>query len=145
MRGVAVSTTDELWAWIYPALHDLTAERAGNRDKSWDDLRAYFVERAGLHDPSDHPLADDMIKQLDELPEGERDALLEDSSRLEIFAYEFVQRHADDQESFAPEPAAESASEAEIRALLADDPEFVEMSEESRRQLIAQVSAALDG
>ena len=138
-----MSTTDELWAWMYPVLHELAVERAGNRDRSWDDLRAYFVERAGLHDPSDHPLTDDMIKQLDELPEDERDQLLDDVSRLEIFAYELVQRHADDQST--PEPAAESASDAEIRALLADDPEFIEMPEESRRQLIAQINAALDG
>lgn len=90
-----MSTLDELWTWIYSPLHELTAERAGNRDKSWNDLRAYFLERAGLREASEHPLVEEMIKKLDELSTDDRHALLDDNDKMDTFAYELAQRHAD--------------------------------------------------
>jgi hypothetical protein len=90
-----MSTLDELWAWIYPPLRELTAERASNPDLSWAELRAHFVQGAGLQEPSDAPLVQDVIGQLELLSDDDRNALLDDGDRLDSFVYELAQRHAD--------------------------------------------------
>lgn len=63
-----MSTLDELWTWIHSPLHELTAERAGNRDKSWHYLRAHFLERTGLREAAEHPPVEEMIKSLTNCP-----------------------------------------------------------------------------
>ena len=77
-------TSDELWSWIYSPLRELTGERAANPDSSWDDLRSSFLERAGLLEPSQHPLVDELIRTLDELPPDDRNALLDDGGKVQV-------------------------------------------------------------
>ncbi len=89
-----MTTLDELWTWIYSPLHELVAERADNRDKSWIDLRAYFLERAELQDSADNSFVDDLLTQLDELSDSDREALLDSNDQLEAFAYAIAERHA---------------------------------------------------
>ncbi|HEX4701918.1 MAG TPA: hypothetical protein VH352_07310 [Pseudonocardiaceae bacterium] len=133
-----MSTLDELWTWISTPLHELTAARTDDRDKSWDDLRAYFVERAGLAEPSDHPVVNDMIYQLDQLSDSDRDALLGDGDKLDGFGYEIAQLYADAE-------AADDSGTAEIRTLLADDPEFADLPAEQQSQTLALIREALGG
>lgn len=101
-----MSTLDELWAWISPAVHDLAAEQAANPGKSWNDLRAYFVERAGLREATDDPLAEDVIGRLDELSDDDRGVLLGDREKLDGYVYEIARQHAD--EAAQESPADES-------------------------------------
>ncbi|HEU5469213.1 MAG TPA: hypothetical protein VFV67_01060 [Actinophytocola sp.] len=134
-----MATVDELWTWIYQPVQELLADRAGEAEKSWEELRASFVERAGLADPADHPLTDELVRQLDELPEDERAALLADAGRLEALVYELAERHA---EAPAEDPDSSeplTLSDVDIEALLAEDAEFADIPEERRRELIAQL------
>jgi hypothetical protein len=58
-------------------------------------LRAHFVQHAGLQEPSDAPLVQDMINQLDLLSAEDRNALLDDGDRLDSLVYGLAQQHAD--------------------------------------------------
>jgi hypothetical protein len=90
-------TLDELWTWIYTPLHDLTAERAANRDKSWTELRAYFLERAGLRESSDDPFVDDLLKQLDGMSDSDRAAVLDSNDKMDGFGYDIARKHGKDE------------------------------------------------
>jgi hypothetical protein len=105
-----MTTLDELWAWIYSPLHELVAERAGDRDKSWTDLRAHFLERAELQESSDNSFVDDLLTQLDELPDSDREALLDSNDQLEGFAYATAERHAGDSAGAADAATTETAA-----------------------------------
>lgn len=85
---------DELWEWLQTPVQELVTYKADNPDKTWEEHRAYFVERLGLSDPSDHALVDELVRHLDELPDDERDGLLEEVGRLEPVVLEIVERHA---------------------------------------------------
>jgi len=90
-----MTALDELWMWIYEPLHELVAERTGNPGKSWADLRAYFLERAGLLQSSDNAFADDLLTQLDALSDSDREVLLGSSDKMDAFAYGIAEQHAD--------------------------------------------------
>jgi len=90
-------SADELWAWLRTPLQELASERARDRDKPWEELRAYFLSQLGLHNSTDHPLADGLLTRLDEQTADERGATLDDSGKLETLGYEFATRFADQQ------------------------------------------------
>lgn len=98
-----MATVDELWAWISPPLQDLAAERAGDRDKPWEELRAGFLAATGQH-----PFADDLIRQLDDLSPDDRSALLDNKDRLDDFVFQIVQQSADP----GPDPGSETEAPA---------------------------------
>ncbi len=102
-----MSSLDELWSWVATPLRELTEQRAGNPDQSWDELRDFFVRQAGLSQPSDHPLVEETVRQLDDLSEDDRTRLLADPDRLNALVYGIAQEHADAPEAdAAAEPAA---------------------------------------
>lgn len=113
-----MSTLDELWAWIYSPLHELVAERAGNQDKSWNDLRAFFLDRAGLQTPSENTFVDELIKKLDEMPAGDRNTLLDNSDKLDALAYELARQYATTGEE-AQQPDGPAYDEAAWQGYLA--------------------------
>jgi hypothetical protein len=90
-------SVDELLAWLRAPLQELATERADTPDKPWDELRAYFLARTGLHDSTEHPLVDRLLSRLDELSTDERDAMLDDSGVLEAQVYELATQLADPQ------------------------------------------------
>lgn len=102
-------TLDELWTWIYSPLHELTAERAANRDKSWTDLRANFLERAGLRESSDDPFVADLLKQLDGLSDSDRAALLDSNDKMDGFAYDIAKQHGTEDDGGAAETGTDEA------------------------------------
>ncbi|HEX5116740.1 MAG TPA: hypothetical protein VFW65_16215 [Pseudonocardiaceae bacterium] len=81
---------DELWTWVRTPVQELVARRAGGPDMPWADLRAYFVERTGVGDPSGHALLGPLVRQLDEMPDSERMALLADGDKFETHVYELA-------------------------------------------------------
>jgi len=111
-------SVDELWAWLQTPVQELVSYRADNPDKTWEEHRAYFVERLGLSDPSAHPLVEELVRYLDELPDDERAELLQDTSRLEPVVLEVVERHAVED---APTDAAEPYDEAAWQAFLVEN------------------------
>lgn len=87
-----MSASDEIWAWIYPPLQELKAEHANSPGQSWEELRAFFLEHAGLRDSSENPLVEDLIRQLDELQDDERERLLS-SDEIDRLGYDLAQQH----------------------------------------------------
>jgi hypothetical protein len=81
---------DELWTWVRTPVQELVARRAGGPDASWTDLRAYFVERTGVTDPSGDPLIGPLLRGLDEMPDSERTALLGDGDKFEKHVYDLA-------------------------------------------------------
>ena len=81
---------DELWTWVRTPVQELVARRAGGPDASWTDLRAYFVQRTGLDDPSGDPLIGPLLQSLDEMPDSERTALLDDGDKFERHVYDLA-------------------------------------------------------
>lgn len=100
-----MTNAEDLWAWVHTPLQELAAARTAEPDKSWADLRAYFVERTGLQSSTDHPLVDGFLTRLDDMTLDDRDALLDDSDRLEALAYEVVTDVAEE------EPAADTTTD----------------------------------
>lgn len=96
-------TLDETWAWLYTPVQELKADTAENPDKSWEERRAFLLERLGLTDSTDHPLTNELFRLLDELPDDERGTMLA-GEQLDTTAYELAQRHSE-------EPAADAAAE----------------------------------
>lgn len=98
-----MTNAEDLWTWVHTPLAELVALRVAEPDRSWPDLRSYFVERTGLQSAEDHPLVDGFLTRLDDLPADERDALLDDSDRLEAIAYEVVTEVAAAETGESPE------------------------------------------
>jgi hypothetical protein len=96
-----VTTAEATWAWLYQPLQDLKAQALAEPDKSWDERRAEFIGQLGLADPAEHPVADELVRRLDELPDEERGALLT-SEELDSFAYRVIEEQAPAEEGGAP-------------------------------------------
>jgi hypothetical protein len=106
MRGptiVRMATHDQLWAWIYEPVQELKVRHRDDPDLGWDDLKSHALDKAGLRDPADHPLVEDLCRQLDEMPEDDRQRLLEDDG-LDALVYELAGRHAEEA-PVEPEPS----------------------------------------
>jgi hypothetical protein len=92
-----VSNVDELWAWLYQPVQDLKALHTEDPDKTWEEHRAVFLERLGLSAPSNHPVAEELFRHLDELPPEELTRLL-GSDELDDVAYRVAAQFAVPQE-----------------------------------------------
>jgi hypothetical protein len=79
---------EDVWAWLSPALDGLKSVTEG----SWEDRRATFLEQLGLTDAAEHPVVADLLHQLDESPDEERNATLS-SDHLDSWAYGLIQAH----------------------------------------------------
>jgi hypothetical protein len=88
-------SVDELWAWVRTPVEELAAKRADGRDKPWPELRAFFVDRTGVVDPSNHPLVDRLVREFDEMPDDERGTLLDDKDKFEAYVHELITEVAD--------------------------------------------------
>jgi hypothetical protein len=111
-------SVDELWAWLQTPVQELVTYKADNPEKTWEEHRAYFVERLGLSDPSDHPLVEELVRYLEDRPD-ERETLLEDVSRIEPVVLEIAQRHAE--EDAGETPADDSYDETAWQAFLVEN------------------------
>lgn len=103
-----MATQEELWTWIYEPLQELESQVRDAPGTAWEPLRAAFLERAGLREPSDHPLIEDLFRQLDEMSEDDRNRLLSDTA-LDAFVYELAGAHAEATPDAEPEPGEDSS------------------------------------
>jgi len=117
-----MSLREETWGWLHPALEDLKT----TADRPWDERQARFVEMLGLIDAGQHPVTAELMRRLDELPDGERPAALA-PDQLDATAYEVVQTLVTEPDG-GEEPTRDHGGEpiAAIsdspRTLRADDP-----------------------
>jgi hypothetical protein len=79
---------EDVWAWLSPALDGLKSVT----EASWEQRRATFLEQLGLTDAAEHPVVADLLHQLDESPDEERNATLS-SDQLDTLAYGIIQAH----------------------------------------------------
>ncbi|TDV35442.1 hypothetical protein [Actinophytocola oryzae] len=113
-----MAVLEETWEWVYPSLRDLEADVVENPDRTWEERRAYLVERLGLTDPADHPVAEALVRWLDELPDDDR-AVLIGGEDLERQAYEVIRVFVDAASEVAgDEPADESYDQAAWQSFL---------------------------
>lgn len=92
-----MTATEDLWNWIYPAILELK----NTADQPWAERRSHFLEQLGIHESDGHPVTDELLRHLDELPDDERSTLVE-SDQLDTLAYELIQT----QDTESDEPAA---------------------------------------
>ncbi len=94
---------DELWSWLHPGLESLKDKRRSEPDTTWQQHRADLLEELGLADATWHPVTNLLLTRLDELPDDDRDRVL-DGDDLDRMAYEAVQEVVAEE---APEDAAD--------------------------------------
>src|SRR5262245_3481890 len=80
-------TIEDVWSWLCRPLQDLKQEPG----ESWESRRHTFLDKLGLTEPAQHPVVEQFIHQLDEMPADERDNLL-GSDNLDTLAYELVHK-----------------------------------------------------
>lgn len=100
--GGGMSILDDIWSWISTPLQELTGHHRDHPELGWDELKAHFVERAGLRDASDHPVTDDLCRRLDDMSHDDRAQLLDDDGKLASFAYDIAGQHAQQYQQDAP-------------------------------------------
>lgn len=93
-----MSTLDELWEWIRDPLEELEKNFTEEPDKSWETRRGEFLQQLGVQEPGQHPVTEQMFKQLDEMSDDERRNQL-NSKEFETVAYGLAQQHAASQET----------------------------------------------
>jgi len=104
-----MSVLDELWEWIRGPLEELEKNFTEEPDKSWETRRGEFLQQLGVQEPGQHPVTEQMFRQLDEMSDDERKNQVS-SKQFETAAYGFAQQHAASQE------AAQGASQAATSA-----------------------------
>jgi hypothetical protein len=115
-----MSTIEDIWAWMRPPLADL---KAGEPGQAWAARRESFLRDLGLQEASQHPVAEELFRRLDELPEQERTTMLGgdgiDSVIDEIAGQYAASQDAtpdEDPGQFAEDPAEEAAVAEESAA-----------------------------
>ena len=78
-----MATADELWAWVRDPMREVA-------DESWS--REVFLERLGSHGSAEQPFVEELVGGLDELPDGDRAAVLADEGGAEAFVREVAGR-----------------------------------------------------
>ena len=124
MAGLA-----QLWSWIEEPLRQLTADHTSQPDVPWETERARLVERLGLREATDHPLVDQLVRNLDEMSVGDRDDVLS-GDRLTTMAYSVAQQHAVE----PAEPTTPPYDESAWNAYLATNGPYWDGTEESWAQ-----------
>jgi hypothetical protein len=104
-----MSALDELWEWIRSPLEELEKNFTEEPDKSWETRRGEFLKQLGVQEPGQHPVTEQMFKQLDEMSDDERKSQVS-SKQFETTAYRFAQRHAASQEAGQGTTRAAAAS-----------------------------------
>lgn len=105
---------EELWEWIRTPLEELKRDLTDEPDKPWETRRAELLERLGLHDPDEHPMAGELFERLDRMSDDERVTAI-NSGEIDSAAYELAQRHA------APASAGPAYDEQAWQAYLAQN------------------------
>lgn len=87
-----MSTPDAVWEWIRPPLEELKQGYTDDPGKPWEELRQAFLSELGLQNASQNPVVEQLLEQLDEASEEERNTIL-GGDELDSLAYEIVQEH----------------------------------------------------
>jgi hypothetical protein len=90
-----MSTKDELWQWLGEPLQELSRHRVEQPDADWQERRAFFLEKLSIADPSPYPAVDALLRYLDELPDDQRDPILDNPDELIRLADAYVDQYAD--------------------------------------------------
>ena len=102
-----MSTRDELWGWIEVPLEESHARRQESPDSSWEQVRAFFLERLNITDPTAYPIIDALLRDIDGRAASEREEVLTDLDKLKALGWSFADRYA--------EPEAADTTEPEVR------------------------------
>jgi hypothetical protein len=81
----AMTTTEQTWEWIRPALDELA-----DTSVPWEERRQRALERLGVSQPEDHPVTQELFERLEEVGDEERDTLSHD--QLADLALPIVER-----------------------------------------------------
>lgn len=103
-----MATVSELWAWVRVPMREM----AEQPDGAWS--REFFLERLGSYGSAEQPFVEELVRGLDELPDGDRAAVFADESRAETFVREVAERFEQPVAEAAAEPAAEVAEDIEV-------------------------------
>ncbi|MBB4912254.1 hypothetical protein [Actinophytocola algeriensis] len=90
-----MSTKDELWQWLGEPLQELSRHRLEQPEAEWQERRVYFLEKLSITDPAPYPAVDALLRHLDELPEDQRDALLDNPDELTRVADDHLDQYAE--------------------------------------------------
>lgn len=85
------------WQWLCEPLREL------EREAAWPECRAAFLARLGLVEPEQHPVVEELLRQLDELPDDARNAELAPCP-LDRRTYAIIERLAQAGVADQPEP-----------------------------------------
>ena len=97
-----MSTPDAVWEWIRPPLEELKQGYNADPGQPWEERRQTFLRELGLSDASQDPVVEQLLEQLDESPEEERNRIL-GSDELDSMAYQLAQEHGAGQEAAGDE------------------------------------------
>lgn len=86
---------DELWRWLGGPLQELTRHRLEQPDARWQERREFLLERLGITDPAPYPVVDALLRHIDDLPDEQRNALLDNQDELARVADGFLNTYAE--------------------------------------------------
>jgi len=78
-----MTSLEQSWTRIQPILPEVTADR----ESPWESRRARFLEHLGIRSADDDPSIAPIFRELDEMPDSDRDQLL-NSDRLDTWCYQ---------------------------------------------------------
>ncbi|MEV6598504.1 hypothetical protein AB0M36_16750 [Actinoplanes sp. NPDC051346] len=117
-----MATAEDLMAWLHEPLVDLRQGLSDQPDLTWPQRRTQFLTDLGIDDAYRHPVTDDLLDQLDAMPDEKRDDVL-NSDELQALATAVIDQVCASQppdEYDAGEPYDESAWLALLTEVLAD-------------------------
>lgn len=105
-----MSIAEELWQWISAPLEELKRDFTAEPEKPWETRRDEFLRQLGVQDPSQHPVTEQVFKQLDEMTDEERGHQV-GSGQFDSAVHEIVARHADSQQAGSGQEQAHLAGQ----------------------------------
>lgn len=88
-------TVDELWRWLYEPLQELKKGYVTDPGQAWETRKESLLRDLGVSTADGHPVTEQLLRRLDELPESERDNTI-GSDQLDSLAYGIVQEHGEE-------------------------------------------------
>jgi len=108
-------TVDELWGWLYEPLQELKKGYAADPGQTWETRKESLLRDLGVSAADGHPVTEQLLRRLDELPEPERDATI-GSDELDSLAYGIVREHGEEPaQAGTREPAGEAPVQEQER------------------------------
>jgi hypothetical protein len=98
-----MSTPEEVLGWMRPALDEMKQGYTADPGTPWEERRESFLNQLGLYDAGQHPVVQELLERLDDMPQDERHRILGSDNELDALAEQLIPEPAAGQE---PQPAA---------------------------------------